>query len=81
MEKNIKGTRKKIEHIIKKMDYPTKKEIWEALNKRISLKEVSKIVDDLEKSNKILIDTDGRTVWVHNPKLAKIIEDEGLKYF
>lgn len=81
MKKIKKDPYKLIEDLIKKMDYPTKKELWEALNKKISHEEVSKIVDGLVESNKILIDKDGRIIWVYNPKLSKIIKEEGLEFF
>ena len=59
------------------MDYPTKKELWEAINVKLSLEEVSKIVDDLEESGKIMIDDDGRIVWTWNPEvIEKIIKSD-----
>jgi len=79
MKKSEKDMRKLIEELIKKMDCPTKKELWEAMNKKIALEEVSKIVDDLEKFNKIYVSIKGIT-WIHNtsPRLRKEIS-EGLE--
>lgn len=56
--------------------YPTKKELWESLPRKIQYQTFSRILDYLEASNKIILDS--RTVvWiaVDNPKLKKLLDE------
>lgn len=67
-----------IEDAIKKAgEYPTKTQLWRSLPKQVMYRTFNLVLDYLESSGKILIDTDGRIVWVFadNPKLRKLIRE------
>lgn len=68
-----------VEEKIQEMDYPRKTELWNALPKKIMYQTFKLIIDYLEKSGKILIDDDGRIVWIWNPKLMKKVMRSGAK--
>lgn len=68
-----------VEETIKKLKhYPTKTELWKALPKKVMYQTFSIIVDYLISINKIIVDNDGRIVWVWNPELVKKITQKGL---
>ena len=68
-----------VENTIKKLKYyPTKTELWRALPKKVMYQTFSMIIDYLVSINKIIIDEDGRIVWVWNPELIKKIIQKGL---
>ena len=69
-----------VEEKIQEMDYPRKTELWKALPKKVMYQTFSTIVDYLENSGKILIDKDGRIVWVWNPELIKNVLSSGVKF-
>jgi len=75
-----------VEDTIKKLDYyPTKNQLWRALPKAMMWQTFNVILDYLIKSNKILIDREGKVVWIFadNPKirelLAKSVPYKGYK--
>lgn len=57
--------------IRKAKEYPSKRQLWLSLNKKIMYQTFNIIIGYLEKSNKILIDKDGAITWIWNPKLVK----------
>jgi len=65
-----------VEKAIKEADnYPTRKELWNSLPKKVQYQTFKRILEYLESSNKIIFN--GRKiVWVFpdNPKLAKLLE-------
>ena len=68
-----------VEETIQKLDYyPTKTELWRALPKKVMYQTFSMIIDYLVSLNKIIIDKDGRIVWVWNPELIKKVMQKGL---
>ena len=68
-----------VEETIKKLKYyPTKTELWKALPKKVMYQTFSMILDYLTDINKIIIDNDGRIVWVWNPELIKKIVQKEL---
>ena len=68
-----------VEETIKKLKhYPTKTELWKALPKKVMYQTFSMIIDYLINLNKIIIDKEGRIVWVWNPELIKKITQNGL---
>jgi len=69
-----------VEDTIQSMDYPRKTEIWKKLQKKMMYQTFCLIIDYLEQSGKILIDTDGRIIWTWNPKLIKMIRSSGVKF-
>ncbi len=54
--------------------YPTKKELWQKLPRKVQYQTFNRILDYLASSNKILIDK-GQIVWIFpsNPKLRKFL--------
>ncbi len=69
-----------VEEKIQEMDYPRKTELWRALPKKVMYQTFGIIIDYLENSGKILIDKDGRIVWVWNPELIKKVLSSGVKF-
>ncbi|MCK4335202.1 MAG: hypothetical protein KAW40_00590 [Candidatus Aenigmarchaeota archaeon] len=68
-----------VEETIKKLDfYPTRTELWKALPKKVMYQTFMMIIDYLLEINKIMIDKDGKIVWIWNPKLVKKIMKGGL---
>jgi hypothetical protein len=56
--------------------YPTKKELWKSLPKKIQYQTLQRILQYLESSNKIMFDSK-RVVWIFpdNPKLKTLLEN------
>ncbi len=55
--------------------YPTKKELWKTLPRKIQYQTFNRILDYLESSGKILVDSDGSLVWTFpdNDKLVRLL--------
>lgn len=68
-----------VEKAIQKMDYPKKTELWKSLPKKVMYQTFCLIIDYLEQSGKIIIDTDRRIVWTWNPEMIKKIISSGVK--
>jgi len=68
-----------VESKIKKSNnYPTINELWKSLHGRFKTKdELGTIIEYFLNENMILIDK-GRIVWIHNPKLANLINKRGF---
>jgi len=65
-----------VEDTIKKLDYyPTKNQLWRALPKAMMWQTFNVILDYLTKSNKILVDKEGKVVWIFadNPKIRELL--------
>jgi len=62
-----------VEEAIQHMDYPKKTELWKSLPKKMMYQTFCLIIDYLETSGKIMIDNDGRVVWIWNPEMIKKI--------
>jgi hypothetical protein len=56
--------------------YPTKKELWQSLPRKLQYQTFNRILDYLEGSNKILLD-EGGIVWTFpsNPKLRRLLSN------
>ncbi len=54
-------------------------QIWHGLPKKVMWTTFVTILDYLEYSGKILVDKDKTIIWLHNPKLRKIIEKQGVE--
>ena len=68
-----------VEETIRKLDYyPTKTQLWKVLPKKVMYQTFCMIIDYLMEINKILIDKDGRIVWIWNPELVKRVMKKGL---
>lgn len=59
-------------------NYPTKKQLWQSLPKKVMYQTFNLILDYLQESGKILIDKDGAILWVWDPEGVKRIIDQGL---
>ena len=66
----------KIERTIKDLDYPTIKQLSKHL--QISEAKAKLKIDVLLEENKILMDGK-RIVWIHNPKLNKLLKSKGYE--
>ncbi len=63
--------------ILTAKSYPTKKELWQSLPKKMQYQTLNRILQYLEVSGKILIDDDGEVVWTfpHNNQLKKLLRE------
>ena len=55
-----------------------KYQLWKNLPRKMMYQTFLVILDYLEESNRILIDRDGKVVWIWNPALIRRLEKEGL---
>ena len=65
-----------VEDAIKKLDYyPTKNQLWRSLPKAMMWQTFNVILDYLINSNKIIIDREGKIVWIFadNPKIRELL--------
>ena len=68
-----------VEETIQQLDTPKKTELWKKLPKKTMYQTFCLIIDYLETSGKIMIDTDGRIIWTWSPALIKKIRSSGVK--
>jgi hypothetical protein len=60
-----------VEEAIKKAkEYPSKRQLWLSLPKKIMYQTFNLILEYLEESGKIVI-KDGKIIWIWNPKLVE----------
>jgi hypothetical protein len=52
-------------------EYPSKRQLWMQLPKKMMYQTFNLILDYLEDSGKIAFDKDGTILWTHNPKLLE----------
>lgn len=65
-----------VENAIKEAEtYPTKKELWQSLPRKIQYQTFKRILDYLESSNKIMYN-ERQIIWIFpdNPKLRELLE-------
>ena len=65
-----------VEKAIKEAEtYPTRKDLWKSLPKKVQYQTFKRILDYLESSNKIMFNN-RQIVWIFpdNPKLKKLLE-------
>jgi len=65
-----------VEKAIKEAEtYPTRKELWDSLPKRVQYQTFKRILEYLESSNKIMF-KDRSIIWIFpdNPKLKRMLE-------
>jgi hypothetical protein len=68
-----------VEYAIKKAKtYPTKKQLWESLPKKVMYQTFNLILDYLEYSGKIMIDKDKTIIWVWDPEGVREVIRKGL---
>lgn len=66
-----------VEKAIRKAeDYPSLRQLWLSLPKKVMYQTFKLIIDYLLESNKIIISKDGKIVWVavDNPKLKRLLD-------
>ena len=69
-----------IEEAIKNAkEYPSKRQLWLSLKKKVMYQTFSIIIDYLEASNKIIIDRDGAIIWIWDPELVKRYDKKSLR--
>ena len=64
-----------VEKVVRKeKTFSSKNQLWRKLPKQVQYPTFKKILDYLERSNKIMYDKDGAIVWIFadNPKLKKL---------
>ena len=67
-----------VERVIEKEgEFRNKRQLWLALPKRIMYQTFLAILEYLEASHKIIIDSDGSVVWIWNPKLIEKVLKSG----
>lgn len=70
VEKTIKSSK----------NYPSKIELWKSLPKKIQYKELRTILQNFEKTNRIIFTKDNKIMWIGtNPKLEAAIK-KGKEY-
>jgi hypothetical protein len=52
-------------------EYPSKRQLWMQLPKKVMYQTFNLILDYLEDSGKIAFDKDGVILWTHNPGLLE----------
>lgn len=55
-----------------------KYQLWKRLPKKMMYQTLQVILSYLENSNKIVIDRDGKVIWIWNPEIIKKLEGKGL---
>jgi hypothetical protein len=67
-----------VEEVIREhKEYPTKKQLWESLPKKVMYQTFNVILDYLQDSGKIMID-DGQIIWIWNPRRVKELMSKDL---
>lgn len=60
-----------VEEAIKKAkEYPSKRQLWLSLSRKVMYQTFTLILEYLEESGKIVI-KDGRIIWIWNPRLVE----------
>lgn len=59
-------------------DYPSKRQLWLSLKKKIMYQTLNLILDYLEESGKIMITKNKRIIWIWNPKLIEKLKNSNL---
>ena len=52
--------------------------LWKLLPKKVMWQTYLVVIDYLERSNKIVTDSEGKIVWIWNPAFIRKLEAEGL---
>lgn len=59
-------------------EYPSKRQLWLSLKKKVMYQTFNVIIEYLEESNKIIIDKDGTVVWIWDSDGVKKLLKSGL---
>ena len=55
-----------------------KYQLWQKLPRKMMYQTFLVILDYLEKSGKIIVDKEGKIIWIWNPKLIRRLKEEDL---
>jgi hypothetical protein len=55
-----------------------KYQLWQKLPRKMMYQTFLVILDYLDKSNKVVIDKEGKIVWIWNPNLIRKLQEKGL---
>lgn len=58
-------------------EYPSKRQLWLALKKKVMYQTFNTILSYLEDSGKVMI-KDGKVIWIWNPELVKRYRNSNL---
>ncbi len=68
-----------VERIIEKYSGKFGKyQLWQKLPRKMMYQTFSVILDYLEKSNKIIVDNEGKIVWIWDPEFIRNLKEKGL---
>lgn len=68
-----------IERIVEKYSGELNRtEIWKKLPRKVMWQTYLIVLDYLEYNNKIIVDKDGKIVWIWNPSLIRSLQEKGL---
>ena len=68
-----------IEEAIKNAkEYPSKRQLWLSLKKKVMYQTFNIVIDYLVESNKVVIDKEGKVIWIWDPEGVKKYMKEGV---
>ena len=68
-----------IEEAIKNAkEYPSKRQLWLSLKKKVMYQTFNIVIDYLVESNKVVIDKEGKVIWIWDPEGVKKYMKEGI---
>lgn len=71
MQPSLKTIRMVEDTIKKAQSYPSRRQLWLSLPKKMQYQRFMEILKYLKESNKIIICKDGEIVWIYDPKFIK----------
>ncbi len=68
-----------IEEAIKNAkEYPSKRQLWLSLKKKVMYQTFNIVIDYLVDSNKVVIDKEGKVIWIWDPEGVKKYMKRGI---
>ncbi len=68
-----------IEEVIKNAkEYPSKRQLWLSLKKKVMYQTFNIVIDYLVDSNKVVIDKEGKVIWIWDPEGVKKYMKRGI---
>ncbi|EFD92423.1 MAG: hypothetical protein BJBARM5_0866 [Candidatus Parvarchaeum acidophilus ARMAN-5] len=59
-------------------EYPSKRQLWLSLKKKVMYQTFNIVIDYLVESNKVVIDKEGKVIWIWDPEGVKKYMKEGV---
>ena len=59
-------------------EYPSKRQLWLSLKKKVMYQTFNIVIDYLVESNKVVIDKEGKVIWIWDPEGVKKYMKEGI---